>query len=292
MVRLRRLPLGVLAIMACCLAAPAQEKVLFKKESPYNMVVVVEDGQGLRTLSFDDGRVRQSVVKPGDPDHLELAYARVMPVGLAFREDPQRMLIVGLGGGTVPMFLHKHYPQAKIDAVDIDPVVVDVARTFFGFRDDALLQAHVADGRRFIETCQEPYDIIFLDAFGAENIPYALATREFLEAVRRALGPGGIVVGDIWGRWSNRLYDSMVRTYHDVFEEVVLFDVAGAGNKIIVALPRKQKIDRDEIARRAKRISQAKGFRYDLGELVLRGFRRPDEELTRGRVLTDKDKPQ
>jgi len=296
MVTRRHFAYGLLAVLAATLTvglvAPAAEKTLYKKQSAFSTIVVTEDEQGLRTLWFEENGARQSVVKVGDPDHLDLAYARVMPVGMALVENPRRVLIVGLGGGTIPMFLHKHYPKTAIDVVDIDPDVVDVAKRFFAFREDATLRAHVDDGRRFIEKCRNPYDIIFLDAFGSENIPYHLATREFLQAVRKAVAPGGVVVGNVWSRGSNPLYDSMVRTYQEVFEELYVVDVSGAGNKILVALPRRQRVERDDLARRAGRISTEKQFRFDLGDAVQYGFRRPGEDGSRGQVLTDKNRPK
>ena len=76
------------------------------------------------------------------------------------------------------MLLHKHDPRMRIDVVDIDPVVVEVAAKYFGFREDSALRAYVDDGRRFIEKRREPYDVIFLDAFGPDNIPYDLAAQE------------------------------------------------------------------------------------------------------------------
>ncbi len=288
--------LAVFAVLAAALAvalvSPAAEKTLYKKQSAYSTIVVTEDEQGLRTLWFEENGARQSVVKVGDPDHLDLAYAKVMPVGLALVERPRRVLIIGLGGGTIPMFLHKHYPKTTIDVVDIDPDVVDVAKRYFGFREDATLRAHVVDGRRFIEKCRDPYDIIFLDAFSAENIPYHLATREFLQAVRKAVTPEGVVVSNVWSRGVNSLYDSMVRTYQDVFEDLYVVDVSGAGNKILVALPRRQEIERDALARRAGRVSEEKHFRFDLGDAVHYGFRPPGEDGARAKVLTDKDRPK
>jgi len=295
MIRRKRLLLGLafslalVAVSAILVVASGGEKVLYEGNSRYNTIVVTEDSRGLRTLFFE-GRVRQSVVKPGDPDHLELAYARVMPAGLAFVDRPQRVLIVGLGGGTIPSFLHKHYPDTRIDCVDIDPAVVDVAKRYFGFREDRTMRAYANDGRRFIEQCREPYDIIFLDAFGSDNIPYDLATREFLQAVRRALTPQGIVVGNVWSRYSNPLYDSMVRTYQDVFDELYILDVQGAGNKILIALPRRERIGRLDLAARARRISKEKKFRFDMGDAVLYGYRYADETNRHGRVLLDKDK--
>jgi len=276
-----------LALLSSLGVARAQDKVLYDKASRYNTIRVVEDDRGLRTLQFRKYGARQSVVKVGDPDHLELAYSRVIPIGLAFVEQPKRILVVGLGGGTIPCFLHKHYPRTVIDVVDIDPDVVQVAKRFFGFREDAVMHAYAEDGRRFIERCEDPYDIIFLDAFDADSIPYSLATREFLLAVRAALAPGGIAVANIWSSSSNPLYDSMVRTYQDVFKQLHIVDVSGVGNKILLALPSRRNLGRDDIVRIAGRISKEKHFRFDLGDLVEDGLRYDEEKNTRGHVLTD-----
>jgi spermidine synthase len=288
----RPLCLGLLAVLALSTSVAAQPRVLYEKQSPYNTIVVTEDERGLRTLWFERYGVRQSVVKVGDPDHLELAYARAMPVGLALVEKPERILIVGLGGGTIPSFLHKHYPQTTIDVVDIDPDVVDVAKKLFGFREDRTLHAYVKDGRRFVEQCRDPYDVVFLDAYGSDNIPYHLATREFLQAVRRALTPRGVVVGNVWSRGSNPLYDSMVRTYQEVFDELYIFDVRGAGNKILLALPRTLRVGKDDLARRAREIGQARHFPIDLGEAVTYGYQYADQKNPRERVLTDQNGPK
>jgi spermidine synthase len=212
-----------------------------------------------------------------------------MPVGLAFVEDPKRVLIVGLGGGTIPGFLHKHFPKMQIDVVDIDPVVVEAAKGYFGFREDATMRAYVEDGRQFIARSPGRYDIIFLDAFGSDNIPYALATREFLQLVRRALTPNGVAVANVWSRYSNPLYDSMVRTYQDTFEGLYIVDVRAAGNKILIALPRKQPVDQTALARRARKISRENEFPMDLGNEVIYGFRPPGTDGARGEVLRDKD---
>jgi spermidine synthase len=292
MIRRRFIASGVLAVLVACLIAQAEDKVLYEKPSAFSQIIVTENAKGMRTLLFEKGGARQSVVKLGDPDHLELPYSRVMSVGLAIVERPERVLIIGLGGGTIPSFLHKHYPKTRIDVVDIDPDVVDVARRYFEFREDDCLRAHVDDGRRFIEQCREPYDIIYLDAFSADSVPYHLATQEFLEAVRKAVKPDGVVLGNIWSRDSNRLYDAMVRTYQEVFDDLYVFDVQGAGNKILAALPSKQLLNRENLARRAKRVSRENGFRFDLAELVLAGYQHPRKEDFPVAVLTDKDPPK
>ncbi len=281
---------GVLFLFVALAAlARADEIVLYEKPSAFGTIVVTEDDNGLRVLRFGRSGPRQSLVRPGDPDYLGLPYTRVALVGLALCEEPRRILVIGLGGGTLPMFLHKHYPGATIDAVDIDPDVVDVAKKFFGFREDDRMRAHAADGRQFIEQARQPYDAIFLDAFGSDSLPAHLTTQEFLRAVRRALNPDGVVVGNIWGRHSNPLYDSMVRTYQEVFDELFILDVQEAGNMILLALPRRQPLDRDELAQLARKIATARRFRFDLGDPVNYGFLHAQEKNQRGRVLRDAD---
>lgn len=287
---LRRLfHVALFSCVALAALARADEKILYEKPSAFGMIVVTEDDNGLRVLRFGQRGPRQSVVKPGDPDYLALPYARVAFTGLALCAEPRRILVVGLGGGTLPMFLHKYYPEATIDAVDIDPDVVDVAKKFFGFGEDEFMRAHVGDGRRFIEQFRQPYDAIFLDAFGSDSVPAHLTTQEFLQAVRRAVKPDGIVVGNVWARHSNPLYDSMVRTYRDVFDEIFILAVQGAGNMIVLALPRPLLLTRDELAQRARNVSTAKRFGFDLGGLVDYGLQSEQDGNQRGRVLRDTD---
>jgi spermidine synthase len=271
--------------------AVAQGKVLVERRSPYGTVIVTEDEEGLRTLLFERNGARQSVVKPGDPDHVELPYARAILVSLAMVRDPGRVLVVGLGGGTLPAFLRRHYPEARIDAVDIDPVVVEVAKEYFGFVEDAHLRAWVQDGRAFIEQSREKYDLILLDAFGSDSIPRHLTTREFLEAVRRVLTPRGMAVANVWSRVSNPLYDSMVRTYEAVFDRLYLLEVPGAGNVILFALPRRESFTRDELEQRSRELSDQWGVAFDLGDIVRSGFGPIGARPGGVRTLVDRPEP-
>ena len=149
----------------------------------------------------------------------------------------------------------------------------------------------MADGRAFIEKCKKPYDIIFLDAYGAEDIPYSLATRQFLQAVRKAVTPEGIVATNLMSRFSNRLYDPMVSTYVNVFDEVHVVSVRNSGNVIILAMPHRPKLTKDILASRAGQLSGKKKLPFDLGRLVKRGCRRPTKRERSAPILLDKKKP-
>jgi spermidine synthase len=274
---------GVAAILVLAATAFSQDKVLYEKDSAFNHILVTEDSDGVRSLLFEKGGALQSVGKSDDADYLELPYLRTAFVSLAF---------VGLGGGSIPRFLHKHYPAWQIDAVELDPDVVAVARQFFGFTDDKTMKAHVGDGRKFIENVKQPYDLIFLDAFGADSIPYSLATREFLVSVRKALTPNGIVVGNIWSRFSNPLYDSMVRTYLDVFDELYLYTVRASGNRILIGIPRKAPLTNDEVVAKAKTIGTRDKFPYDIGDIASYGYSRLTGEPLDAKILRDADPPK
>lgn len=282
----RRILLLPLLLLSPVLVAAVDDVTLFEKEGPFGWVIVTE-ARGLRTLQFERGGARQTVVRIGDPAHLELPYAPVALTGLALCEAPVRVLIVGLGGGTLPMFIRHYYPESVIDGVDINPDVVDAARRFLGFREDPRMRGIVADGRKFIETTREPYDIIFLDAFGADSVPPPLSTVEFLRGVKRALKSTGVVVGNIWSREYNRLYDPMVRTYQEVFDDLYLLEVRGVGNRILLALPRRENFSRTELAARAGALSRAKGFRFDMAPLVRGGFNHLTERDAAAHVITD-----
>ncbi|HYC44408.1 MAG TPA: fused MFS/spermidine synthase [Burkholderiales bacterium] len=279
-------------LLAFCTAALAAERVLYDKPSKYNNIIVTEDSEGFRVLRFERGGARQSITKPGQPEYLGFAYTKVAFAGLALVENPRRMLVVGVGGGTMPMFLRKHYPDATIDAVDIDPDVVQVARDYFGFREDARLKAHVGDGRAFVEGTREPYDVVFLDAFGTRNVPPHLTTIEFMRAVKRAVSPNGIVVWNIWGRGANPLFDAMARTYLEVFDDVYMLDVPGTSNKILLARPQKLALDRLQLVEAARRTASARGFQFDLADITDGQFHHLTRRSVSGRVLRDADSGQ
>jgi len=284
------LPRILLVLVFALLALPvnAGGAVLYEKASAYGTVVVTDEGNNMRALRFGRDGVRQSLVKLDDPDYLGLAYTPVALTGLALcNEQARRFLIIGLGGGTLPAFLRTHYPDAEIDAVDINPEVAFAAKNHLGFREDERMRIHIADGRKFVEAVRQPYDAIFLDAFGAEAVPAHLTTKEFLSAVHRAVRSDGVVVGNIWFTATNPPYDSMVRTYHDIFGELHVLRVAGSHNRILYALPRSQPLARSDLAGMARKLAIVKNFRFSPGPLIERGLMPADLAVFGGKVLTD-----
>jgi spermidine synthase len=289
--KLRVLFVFLLVVCACSKALP-QEKVLYRAKSQFAELVVTEDDQGIRSLRYGDEPNCQSMVKVGDPDEAIFEYVQATPVALTLVKEPKRVLMVGLGGGSIPMLLRKHYPKMTIDIVDIDPDVVMLAKKYFGFKEDDAMKVYVEDGRKFIERSKQPYDLILLNAYGPDNIPYSLATKEFLEATRKAVGPNGIVEANVWSIDSNKLHNDMERTYQEVFDDLYVVHAFPSSNEIFLALPHKEEITKEDLAKRAVKLAEDLKLRFDVSEYVKSGYRHSDKKNEKAKVLLDKEAPK
>jgi len=253
--------------------ATAKESLLYQGQTMSGLTKVTQDVDGIRTLRFGQYGPRQSVVKIGDLNYLGLPYAKSAMIGLAFTQQLDRILVLGVGAGNIPMFLRKHDSDAQIDVIDIDPQIIALAKQYFNLLEDDLLRAYAQDGRAFIENVQKPYDLIFLDAYTAAGIPKHLATKEFLLSLKKALKPSGAIIANMWSTPKvNPLYRSMLRTYQEVFQEVYTLRVPTAGNKIVIALPRLRGLPLNSIAQRAQEISTQKRLPFELSEVLQPGL--------------------
>ena len=275
------------AIIAAVVYAVASQRThtVFEGESGFGRVRVTERADGLRSLYTGEGRARQSAIYPGRPMHLEHAYTRVGAVGLALVPRDGRLLFVGLGGGAMPMHARAVLPDARIDVVEIDPLIVDVAQRWFGFAPDPRMTVHTGDGRAFIEAAPPAtYDLIVLDAFSDDEVPYALTTRQFLETVRSRLSPGGVVVSNLWT--AQRDYDAMIATYDIVFDDVHLIDVPRRSQRILLASQSSRPLDEAALVAAARSLANNADLGFDLTALVEAGYRPVGE--TRAPVLEDR----
>jgi spermidine synthase len=205
--------------------------VVFQEDTRYHHLAVVDDDSGSRYLRFDNSF--QSGMYLDRPFDTRFAYSDYFNLGLAYNPDAANMLFVGLGGASGPKRLWRDFPQLELHAVEIDPVVVDVARRYFELPQDPRLEVTVEDGRRFLTRTDEQYDVIALDAYFSDSIPFHLTTREFIELVKERLAPGGVVVANVIGSLEgpgSRLMRSFVRTYRTAFPTVAVHPVIEEGD--------------------------------------------------------------
>ncbi len=262
------------------LAAEAlAEVVVHERTSAYQRISVIDIGYR-RILQFQ--KVRQSSMYLDDPYETDFEYPGFFHVALAVRPDADRTLMIGLGGGTTARRMWRDYPAMRIDAVELDPDVVEVAREYFGLPEDARLRVIVDEGRHFIETAAGTYDIAVIDAFSEDRIPRPLTTEQFLWALRAHLAEDGVVaynvIGSLLGDHS-KAFRSLHRTLKNTFRRVWVFNadegVDARGNNLVV-LASDSAITTDELgARIASRVD---------GLVSVPGFDRFGDNLYEGPI--------
>jgi len=168
--------------------------MLYVADSPYHRLTVRDRGV-YRELYFNIAK--QSRMRVSDPSGPGLSYTAAFHIAPLMRPKIRRVLMIGLGGGTSAKQYLRAYPDVTIDAVEVDPLVVRVARRWFAVPDSDRLQIHIADGRTFLRRSSERWDLIIVDAYTTnrygDTIPAHLTTREFFGEVRGHLAEGGIV---------------------------------------------------------------------------------------------------
>lgn len=209
--------------------------------SAFSRIRVRSDGD-VRALTFvrDNGQeVVQSRVNLAAPQTLLSPYARGMFASYLYQPRPQRVLIVGLGGGAMVRFLTHHEPQVQIDAVEIDPAVVRLAGDYFGVRSGGNVRVHTADAVAFVESTVDRYDLILMDAFlrpssgtDATGVPAALKTLAFLGRLKQALAPGGVVAFNVNEHAS--MADD-IAAVAAAFGHAVVFRCPPSDNKVVIA---------------------------------------------------------
>jgi spermidine synthase len=203
----------------------------YSKDTRYHRLSVADD-ETTRYLRFDNSY--QSGMIINRPFATAFEYADFFHLLRAYNPNARRVLFIGLGGGSSPKRLWRDFPDLQLQAVELDPVVVDVAYRFFELPRDDRLQVAVEDGRRYLDDNEGRYDAILIDAFFADAIPFHLFTTEFMELAHSRLNPGGVImtnaIGSIAGARS-RLFRSVYRTYRAVFPTVLVHPVILGGDE-------------------------------------------------------------
>ncbi|MGM0413144.1 MAG: methyltransferase domain-containing protein [Pseudomonadota bacterium] len=153
--------------------------------------------RGGRTLRFAGEAAIQSHMDPREPERLSLAYTRALLLPLAWNPAPGRVLLIGLGGGSLVRYLLARLPRAMVTAVDSDPEMPVIARRWFGLPEDPRLAVQVGDGADWL-TPGADWDLVLVDAFDAGGPAPLLTDPDFPDRVAAALARGGTAAVNLW----------------------------------------------------------------------------------------------
>jgi spermidine synthase len=270
---------GTIAAIALATSSvpPDGPDVVYARDTVYHRITVSDEGD-IRYLRLD--RYWQSARDRAAPLQTVFGYTDFLHLPLALIPHPRRVLFVGMGGGTAPSRFFHDYPDLGIDVVEIDPAVAETARRFFDLPRSPRLSVHVQDGRLWLRRTQDRYDLIVLDAYLIDTIPFHLATREFYAEAAARLAPGGAVAANVIGALrgpESRLFRAIYKTFASVFPAVYVFPVEGdAGealqNIIIVGTAGPRLGARTVMARAHQAVAAGRvtiaGFERDAATLV------------------------
>lgn len=257
--RLRFAPAaGAMALLAVPLAPmlPVQGMIA-ERESPYNYLQVVEVGQQppTRLLIVDWGAF--SFYTPGE-FRTGQYYDYLLLAPLMRAEPPtrwlRRVLVIGLGAGTIAKQITQAYGPVEIDGVEIDPAIISLGRKYFDM-DEPNLRVHATDGRAFLASAQEPYDWVIVDAYQGSDIPSHLITQEFFQQVKAHLSPGGVLSINVawWEPKEEELIRRMTTSVGTAFPSV--FAITGISQQSgAVMLAGSQPVTPKELLARAGRV--------------------------------------
>ncbi|CAN5693868.1 fused MFS/spermidine synthase [soil metagenome] len=186
------------------------------------------NGKTIRAMAIDPFFIQTGTFL--DSDELVFDYARYYHLIRHFKPNFQNTLMIGGAGYSFPKDYLRKYPNAKIDVVEIDPQMTEIARKYFRLQDNPRLDIIHRDGRIFLNQAQDnQYDAVLMDAFGSLfSVPFQLTTLEAVQQINRVLKDDGIVIFNLGGAISgdaSKFLQAEYKTYAQVFPRVFLFKV-------------------------------------------------------------------
>jgi len=230
------------------------------------VTVQVWEKDDRRELRFGN-HIMQSVFSTVKPDYLVLPYTRFMLLGLLFCTEPKTVLHLGLGGGSLPRWLHKEFPHIQQTIIEQNSAVIDAARRFFEFPLDKRLSVMQADATQIITKLKLKYDLIFLDAYGEYGPPEEVTRTDFLQNLSNCLNTGGWLVGNLWTITGN--FMERREQWKSTFTQLFQARANQKGNIILFASKIQQLREKQQFNETAKMLNKRHplDFRKMLSEL-------------------------
>lgn len=215
------------------LPVSASSSIIYHTANNYGSKWVYQTNNEL-CLSFlkPPANIRQSCLNLDNPNLLVFDYSKMMLATLYLKPTPQKILIIGLGGGSLPNALIKLLPSVQIDIVEIDKDVAAIAEQYFLFKPSGNVKIFIEDGFEFVQKAKaESYDLIFIDAFTEDYVPSSFLTLDFVSNVKKILTKTGIVSINGFGK-KNKHYQLESALYKKIFNNTTNLT---SNNRVIIA---------------------------------------------------------
>ncbi|AZH26716.1 spermidine synthase [Haloplanus aerogenes] len=237
------------------LGVSAGGPVLYQTQTPYQELEVTQVGD-VRTL-YLDGQPH-SAMDVSDPDRHVFEYTRYFHLPMLMTEDVDRVLFVGGGGFTGPKHFASEY-NVTVDVAELDPEVIRTAKRYFRLEESDRLNVYNTGGRQFLQKTNHTYDLIVLDAYKKDKVPFQLTTVEFMRLAESRLDEDGVLFANLISAPSgpaSKFYRAEYKTIAQAFPQVYTFPTASGSvvqNVEVVATKRSERLSPRELLRRNDR---------------------------------------
>ena len=223
--------------------------------------------KGERVILWTASGIRHTVFNRAAPHLPGLEYARNMLAALAFCPQAQSCLVLGLGGGSISRMLLKARPQMEVDAVEIDPAIVELAAKYFEIQALPRFTLHLGDAAGFLRRCTSRYGIVVVDTYLGEQFPDQCSTQEFIRSVRKCLLNDGVLVIN-WLSGNTQKRSDLLKIMESVIGPV--WQLPGLKSSNVLYFASAREITRPAIISAAKTIQADIPFENSLRQLVQR----------------------
>jgi spermidine synthase len=194
--------------------------------------VDVSEADGVRSLHLGSATV-QSSMRIKDPFALALVYSRGMMCFLLFNSNVKKTLSIGLGGGSIPKYMHAYCPEIFSKVIEINPKIIQVARSqFYVPENDNRLEVLEGDGLQYLAQHEDDTDVLLIDAFDGNGIPPNFCSQDFFDQCSSVLKYDGILAINLWG--SDKNFDVYLHRIEQSFNGKVLVLPTGKPGNIAV----------------------------------------------------------
>ncbi|WP_224334634.1 spermidine synthase [Haloprofundus halobius] len=230
-------------------------RVVYETQTPYQELQVVDLGD-TRTLYLDGQR--HSAMDKSDPDRHVFDYTRYFHLPLLMNDDVDRVLFIGGGGFTGPKHFAEEY-DVTVDVAEIDPEVIDASKEYFDVEESEKLNIYNTGGRQYLQETNETYDLIVLDAYQKDKVPFELTTEEFMRLADSRLSEDGILFANVISAPTgpaSKFYRAEYKTMSQVYPQVYSFPTASGSvvqNIEVVATKNESVVTEEQLLARNER---------------------------------------
>ncbi|MCX7997675.1 MAG: fused MFS/spermidine synthase [Leptospiraceae bacterium] len=252
----------ILLLFLLYFALFSKETLVKEIHSKYSHIRIVDYGT-LRSLLFvrDSGEeVVESTLDINSPQTLFLLYTQKMFASFLLGDMPKKVLLAGLGGGSMVHFLNYYFPKIQVDIVEIDPEIVKIAKEYFGLKDYKMNKVIIQDIYKFIKNSKGSYDVIFMDAFlkpsketDSTGVNLKQKEKEFFEDLKKNLTAKGVVAFNIN---YHKDYQKDIQAMKENFPNIYIFHRERSGNIIVLCSIEKERYSKEFMQKRGEWIDK------------------------------------